>query len=78
MPRELASKEEVEKLLPEAQEIRLVRGKKKKVKNDKDEVEGDQQVKMKLRTERTLYTFKTTEAEAQAIIKGQKIDVVEF
>jgi hypothetical protein len=81
MPREITTKDEVEKLLPEVREIRLVRGKmKKNDEGEKDKNKDDETnpVKLKLRTERTLYTFKTTEEEAQALIKGQKIDVVEF
>ena len=65
MPRQIATKEELEKFLPEAREIRLVKGK------------GDQ-VKLKLRTDEMLYTFKTTEEEAQTLIKGQKLEVIEY
>ncbi len=65
MPRQIGSKDEFEKLLPQAREIRLVKGK-------------DDQVKLKLRTDGMLYTFKTTEEEAQALVKGQKVEVVEY
>ncbi len=64
MPRQINSKGEVEKILPTATEIRLVKRK--------------DQVKLKLRTKALLYTFKTTEDEAEALIKGQKAEVVEF
>ena len=65
MPRQIDSKEEVEKLLPQAREIRLVRGK-------------DDKVKFKVRTDDMLYTFKTTEDVAQSLTKGQKADVIEY
>ena len=38
---------------------------------------GDR-AKVKLRTEKALYTFKTTSEEADALIKGTKTPVVEF
>lgn len=64
MPRQINSKEELEKILPTATEIRLVK--------------GDDQVKLKLRTKTLLYTFKTTEDEAEALIKGQKAEIIEY
>lgn len=64
MPRELKSKEEVQRLLEGATEIRVARS-------------GDQ-AKLKLRTKDALYTFKTTSEDADALIKGTKTPVVEF
>jgi hypothetical protein len=64
MARELKSKEEFEKLLPSAKEIRIVR--------------ADDGVKVKIRGNGYLYTLKTTEEEAEALIKGAKVDVIEY
>jgi hypothetical protein len=64
MPREVKTKEEFQKLLPSATEVRVVR--------------SDDSAKIKLRTEGRLYTFRTTGAEADALVKGLKIPVVEF
>ena len=64
MPAEIMSKGEFEKLLESAKEIRVARN-------------GDE-AKVKLRTDERLYTFKTTAAEADALIKGTKVPVVEF
>ena len=64
VPRELKSKEEAQKLLQSATEVRVARH------------GGD--AKVKLRTKGALYTFKTTSEEADALIKGTKIPVVEF
>ena len=64
MPQELKSKEEFEKLLESATEIRVARS-------------GDQ-AKVKLRTAKALYTFKTTSEDADSLIKGTKTPVVEF
>lgn len=64
MPRELKSKEEFEKLLGSATEIRVSRF-------------GDQ-AKVKLRTPEALYTFKTTSEDADALVKGTKTPIVEF
>jgi hypothetical protein len=64
MPREVKTKEEFQKLLPSATEVRVVR--------------SDDSAKIKLRTEGWLYTFRTTGAEADALVKGLKIPVVEF
>jgi len=64
MPREISSKDEMGKLLAQAKVIRIVRGK-----------DG---VKLKARTAGVLYTFKTTEEEAEALVKGQKAEIVEF
>jgi len=64
MPRELKSKDEFQKLLESAAEVRIAR-------------DGDK-AKIKLRTSDTLYTFKTTSAEADSLIKGLKTPIVEF
>ncbi len=64
MPREVRSKEEFDKLLEHATEVRIVR------------IEGS--AKVKLRTKEALYTFKTTSEDADAIAKSTKTPVVEF
>ena len=64
MPKEIKSREEFEKLMESASEIRVFRS-------------GDQ-AKVKLRTESSLYTFKTTSEVADAMIKGTKTPIVEF
>ena len=64
VPRELKSKEDFEKLLESATEVRVSR-------------RGDD-AKVKLRTKEALYTFRTTSEEADALVKGVKTPVVEF
>jgi hypothetical protein len=64
MPKELKSKDDFQKLLNSATEVRIKRN-------------GDE-AKIKLRTEDALYTFKTTGAEADSLTKGLKTPVVEF
>ena len=65
MPREIRSAEQFQKLIPKALELRVVRKK--------------ESVKLKLRTPEYLYTFKTSDDEAEGIIKGAKeISVVEI
>jgi len=64
MPKELKSKEDFQKLLESATEIRITR-------------HGDD-AKVKLRTKEALYTYKTTGAEADSLVKGLKTPVVEF
>ena len=64
VPKELKSKEEFEKLLETAKEVRVFRS-------------GDD-AKVKLRTKDALYTFKTTGEDADALIKGLKTPVVEY
>jgi hypothetical protein len=64
MPREIMSKEEFQKLLPSATEIRVLR-------------KGDS-TKIKIRTTDQLYTYKTKEGEVDALIKGVKAPLVEF
>ena len=64
MPKELKTKEEFEKLLALASEVRVSRS-------------GDQ-AKIKLRTKDALYSFRTTGEAADAMIKGIKTAVVEY
>lgn len=64
MPVEIKSKEEFTKLLEGAALVRVAR-------------DGDN-AKLKLRTKKALYTFKTTGAEADDLTKGLKIEVEEF
>jgi len=64
VPKELRSKDEFQKLLDSATEVRISR-------------DGDK-AKIKLRTKDALYTFKTTSAEADALTKGLKTPLVEF
>jgi hypothetical protein len=64
MPSQIKSKEEFQKLIPSATEIRVVKS-------------GDS-AKVKLRTKTQLYTFVTTEAEVESLTKGTKIPVVEY
>jgi len=64
VPKELRSKEEFQKLLDSATEVRVARN-------------GDQ-AKVKLRTKMGLFTFKTTAEDADALVKGIKTPVVEF
>lgn len=64
MPRELKTKEEFQKLLDEASEVRVKR--------------EEETAKVKLRTPRGLYTFKTTSEEADALVKGLKVEVLEL
>ena len=63
MPKELKSKEEFEKLLKSATEVRISR--------------DGEEAKIKLRTKEALYTFKTTGAEADSL-KGLKTPLVEY
>ena len=64
MPKEIRSKVEFEKLLKSATEVRVSR-----------KGEG---AKVKLRMKDALYTFKTTSAEADTLVKGVKTPVVEY
>jgi len=64
VPQEVRSKEEFEKLLESATELRVSRV-------------GDS-AKVKLRTKGVLYTFKTTPEEADSLVKGTKVPVQEF
>ena len=64
MPREVTSKEDFEKMMEGATEIRVSR-------------HGDS-AKVKLRTKEGLFTLKTTTEEADAMVKGAKVPVLEF
>ncbi len=64
MPSELTSKDQFKKLLGEAVEVRVVK--------------KEESAKVKVRTKKGLYTFKTTGDEADTLVKGLKIPVVEF
>jgi hypothetical protein len=64
MPHELTSKDQFNELLKDAVEVRVVR--------DEDAA------KVKIRTKRGLYTFKTTGEEADLLLKGIKVPVVKF
>ncbi len=64
MPKEITSKEEFEKLLDQASEVRIVR--------------SADSAKVKLRTKGALYTFKTSTEEADGLLKGSKAPVEEF
>jgi hypothetical protein len=64
MPRELKSKDEFEKMLESALEVRVLK--------------EDDTAKIKLRTAVTLYTFKTTPEEADSLVKGVKVPVLEL
>lgn len=64
MPHELTSKDQFNKLLKDAVEVRVV---------------GDEETaKVKIRTKRGLYTFKTTADEVDILLKGVKVPVVKF
>ena len=64
MPHELTSKDQFNKLLKDAVEVRVVR--------------DEETAKVKIRTKRGLYTFKTTGEEADVLLKGVKVPVVKF
>lgn len=64
MPSELKSKEQFKKFVENAVEVRVVR--------------KAETAKVKIRTKKTLHTFKTTAEEADALVKGLKVPVVEF
>jgi len=64
MPKEIKDKDQFEKLLEDATEVRVSR-------------RGDE-AKVKLRTKEALYTFRTTTEGADSMVKGTKAPVVEF
>jgi hypothetical protein len=64
MPKEIKDKVQFDKLIEAATEVRVTR-------------RGDE-AKVKLRTKDALYTFKTTTEEADSMLKGVKVPVVEF
>jgi hypothetical protein len=63
MPKEIKDKAQFEKLLENVTEVRVAK-------------RGDE-AKVKLRTTEALYTFKTTASEADSMVKGTKVPVVE-
>ena len=64
LPSEVTSKDDFKELLKGALEIRIVR--------------KEDAAKVKVRTQKGLYTYKTTGAEADALVKGVKAAIVEF
>ena len=64
MPSELTSKDQFKALLKDAVEVRVVK--------------TETTAKVKVRTKKGLHTFKTTPDEAEALVKGLKVPVVEF
>lgn len=64
MPHELKSREEFDKLLDQAKEIRIKR--------------ADDSAKVKIRTKTGLYTLKVTAEDADSIAKSTKIPVTEY
>lgn len=64
VPKEIRTKEEFQKLLPEATEVRVLR--------------GEQSAKLKLRTPKSLYTFKTAPEDVDVLLKGLKTPIVEL
>lgn len=65
MPRELRNIEQFQKIIPRAVELRVFRGK--------------DWVKLKLRTPEYIYTFRTSEEEADEVVESAKdLEVVEI
>ncbi len=64
MPKEIKDRAQFDKLLEAATEVRVSR--------------HGEDAKVKLRTKEALYTFKTTTAEADSMVKGVKAPVIEF
>jgi hypothetical protein len=64
MPKLLRSSKEFEKILPEAQQCRVVARK--------------EYVKLKLRTKNSLYVYITKKDEADSLLKKVTIDKVEY
>jgi hypothetical protein len=64
LPKEIKTKAEFVKLIPDALEVRVVK--------------REELAKVKVKTAEGLYTFKTTPDEADEIVKGVKVDVVEL
>jgi hypothetical protein len=68
LSKQIFTSEQFEKLLPKAQECRVVRG-----------TQEEDCVKLKLRTPEYLYVYKTTEEEAQSLIKKLKdVQLLEY
>jgi len=64
MPHEVRTKEQIQALLNDATEVRVSKN-------------GDS-AKLKVRTSERLHTFKTTAEEADTMVKGLKVPVVEY
>ena len=64
MPKEIRSEEEFKSLLEKSSECRVVR--------------RDSSVKLKLRTEKMLYVFKTSNENADKLLSNIKVDLVEL
>lgn len=64
MPKEIKDKEQFDKLLKDADEVRVSR--------------KGEEAKVKARTKDALYTFKTSTEEADSLVKGLKAPVVEY
>lgn len=64
MPSEIKTKDEFLKLAENAREVRISR--------------KGESAKLKLRTGKVLYTFKTSGEDVEALTKGLKAEVVEF
>lgn len=64
VPHELKTKEDFQRLLESAKEVRVVK--------------RGENAKAKLRTSGGLYTFKTTAEEADELLKGTKVPIVEL
>jgi|TARA_B100001971_G_scaffold90274_1_gene83228 hypothetical protein len=64
MPRQIKDADEFRKLAEFATLCKVVR--------------REESVKLKLRTSKILYTYITTESEAEELLKGLKIEAVEF
>ena len=65
MPVQIRSKEEFESLVEKATEVRVVKG------------DGGR-AKVKLRTPKALYTYVTTDVEADSLTKGLKTPIIDF
>ncbi len=64
MPKLITSVDEFKKLIPKADAIRVV--------------EQGENVKVKLRSKKMLYTLVTNKADADAIVKDSKLEVEKF
>ncbi|MEE9585960.1 MAG: hypothetical protein V3W09_03570 [Nitrososphaerales archaeon] len=64
MPRQISDAEEFRRLADSATLCKVVK--------------RDDRVKLKLRTSKILYTYITDETEAEELLKGLKIETVEF
>ena len=65
MPLQIRSREEFEKLIEKASEIRVVKG-------------DPEHVKVKIRLPNQLYTYVTSAEEAEELTKGLKTPIIDF